>query len=140
MKDPEFVLLRNRFLVGISVAIIFAIPLFVFLYKVYGTSDIVTKLNKSETFTLLVTSNDCDKCNLVDDILKEYNVDYLELNSSKNKDYQKVMNKFELINKREKFPVLIYVEDGKMKANLFNINTKDDVTSFLDFHGLVNSK
>ena len=43
-------------------------------------------------------------------------------------------------NKREEFPILVYVEDGEMKANLFSVDSKEKVEDFIEFHGLNNSK
>lgn len=140
MRDPEFIELRKRFLLGILIIVVFAVPIIIFLVRTYGDSKVLSKLNKKESFTILVTSNECEKCDLVNDILKENNVRFVELNSFTNKDYEEIMRRLKVINKRDEFPILIYVEDGIMKANLFLINDESSVTNFLDFHKLNNSK
>lgn len=140
MKDPEFIQMRNKFLFAVLIAIVFAIPLLIFVFRVYGNTSIVTRLDREETFTILVTTKKCDNCKMVEKIFEEYNVDYLNLNNVTNKDYQAIMKRMEIENKRNTFPIIIYVEDGKMKANLFDVNSREQVTDFLDFHGLVNSK
>lgn len=140
MRDPEFIQLRNRFLFGVGIVILFAIPIMIFLVKTYGTSSVLNKINKDETFTILVTSKDCENCSLVKDILKDNNVKFVKLNSSTNKNYEEIMKKFKLENKRQEFPILIYVKDGEMRANLFSINTKEKVEEFIEFHGLNNSR
>lgn len=140
MRDPEFIELKNRFLFGVGIVILFAIPIMIFLVKTYGTSSVLNKINKDETFTILVTANSCDNCNLVKDILKDNNVKFVKLNSSTNKNYEEIMKKFKLENKREEYPVLIYVKDGEMQANLFSIDTKEKVEDFIEFHGLNNSR
>ena len=140
MRDPEFIELKNRFLFGVGIVILYQIPIMIFLVKTYGTSSVLNKINKDETFTILVTANSCDNCNLVKDILKDNNVKFVKLNSSTNKNYEEIMKKFKLENKREEYPVLIYVKDGEMQANLFSIDTKEKVEDFIEFHGLNNSR
>ena len=71
MRDPEFIELKNRFLFGVGIVILFAIPIMIFLVKTYGTSSVLNKINDDETFTILVTAKSCDNCNLVKDILKD---------------------------------------------------------------------
>ena len=44
------------------------------------------------------------------------------------------------VNKREEFPVIIYVKDGVMQANLFSINSEKMVNDFIEYHGLNNTK
>ncbi|MBO5120356.1 MAG: thioredoxin family protein [Bacilli bacterium] len=140
MRDPEFIELKNRFLFGVGIVILFAIPIMIFLVKTYGTSSVLNKINDDETFTILVTAKSCDNCNLVKDILKDNNVKFVKLNSSTNKNYEEIMKKFKLENKREEYPILIYVKDGEMQANLFSIDTKEKVEDFIEFHGLNNSR
>lgn len=140
MRDPEFIELRNKFLLGMLIVLVFAIPIIIFLVKTYGDSNVLSKINKNETFTVLVTSNDCDKCELVNDILKKNDVKYAKLNSYTNKDYEEIMQKLEIENKRDEFPILVYVEEGQMKANLFSIDNEEMVIDFLNFHKLNNSK
>lgn len=140
MRDPEFVELRNKFFFGMLVVIIFAIPIMIFLIKTYGSSSVVTKIEKDEDLVILVTANTCDNCDLVKDILKDKDIKFSKLNSSTNKDYSEIMRKLDIENKREEFPILIYVEDGEMIANLFSIDSKEKVEDFIEFHGLNNSK
>ena len=140
MRDPEFVELRNKFFFGMLVVIIFAIPIMIFLVKTYGSSSVLTKIEKDEDLVILVTANTCDNCDLVKDILKDKDIKFSKLNSSTNKDYSEIMRKLDIENKREEFPILIYVEDGEMIANLFSIDSKEKVEDFIEFHGLNNSK
>lgn len=140
MRDPEFIELKNRFLFGVGIVILFAIPIMIFLVKTYGSSSVLNKINKDETFTILVTAKSCDNCSLVKDILKDNDVKFVKLNSSTNKNYEEIMKKFKLENKREEYPILIYVKDGEMQANLFSIDTKEKVEDFIEFHGLNNSR
>lgn len=140
MRDPEFIQLRNRFLFGVGLVILFMIPITIFLVKTYGVSSVLTKVNRKETFTIVVTSKNCDNCKLVYDILKDNDVKFVKLNSSTNKNYEEIMQKLKIVNKREEFPVIIYVKDGIMQANLFSINSEKMVLDFIEYHGLNNTK
>ena len=116
------------------------IPITIFLVKTYGVSSVLTKVNKKETFTIVVTSKNCDNCKLVTDILKDNDVEFVKLNSSTNKNYEEIMQKLNIVNKREEFPVIIDVKDGVMQANLFSINSEKMVLDFIEYHGLNNTK
>lgn len=140
MKDPEFVKLRNKFLFAVFIGLLFTVPLLIFVSKTYSSSNVLNKINKGKTFTILVVNSDCDMCDSVDEILDNSDVDYLVLDKSTNKDYDEIMNKLTIVNKREKFPIVVYVEEGKMKAYLTNITNDDLVNQFLESHSLVNSK
>ena len=140
MRDPEFIELKNRFLFGVGIVILFAIPIMIFLVKTYGTSSVLNKINDDESFTILVTAKSCDNCKLVSNILKNYDVEFVKLNSSTNKSYEEIMKKLKVENKREEYPILIYVKDGEMQANLFSIDSKEKVEDFIEFHGLNNSR
>lgn len=138
MRDPEFISLRNRFFTGVLIALLFSVPLFIFLYKSYSNSDAMTMINKKKTFVMLVVSNDCKSCELVDDKLKDNGIDAVKVNSDTNKDYDEIMAKMNIINKREKFPIIVYVEEGNMKANLFDVDSEQSINEFIKFHGLTN--
>ena len=136
MKDPEFIQLKNRFLTGVFIVILFSVPLFIFMYKTYLSSDAMTMISKDKTFVMLVVSNDCEKCDLVKDILKERNINVVKVNKDTNKDYDNIMLKMGITNKKEQFPIIVYVENGEMKANLLNVTTEKMIDEFIEFHQL----
>ena len=138
MRDPEFVQLRNRFFLGVGIVLLFAIPIMIFLVKTYGTSNVLNKINKDETFVMLIVNKDCENCNLVKDILNDNDVKFVKLNRATNKNYDEITKKIKLENKREEYPVLVYIKDGEMQANLFSIDSKEKVEEFLEFHGINN--
>lgn len=140
MRDPEFVELKNKFLIGMGLVILFAIPIMIFLINTYGNSNVLNKINKKDSFTILVTSKDCDNCSMVNSTLKKNDVKYVKLNSSTNKNYEEIMRKLTIENKSNEFPFIVYVDEGVMKANLFSIESEKDVVEFVEYHGLNNSK
>lgn len=134
MKDPEFIQLRNRFLLGVVISICLAVPLMLFLIKSYGASNVATKLNKKEDFVLLVTSNNCDRCKSVGKILDNKDIKFSKMNVSTTKDSDMVMKKLGITNNREVYPIIVYIKDGKMVANLYVENNEKEVAEFLKFH------
>lgn len=139
MRDPEFVELRNKFLIGILIAVVFTVPLFIYVYKTFSNPKVLTKIDKGETFSLVIVSKDCEKCGLVEDILDSKNIKYLEVNSSTDKNYKSIINKLGIKNTQNSFPVIVYVKDGKMAGNMMNINSENEVLGFLEFHKIINS-
>lgn len=140
MRDPEFVELKNKFFIGMGIVILFAIPIMIFLIKTYGNSDVLNKINKKDSFTILVTSRDCDNCSMVSSTLKKNDVKFVKLNSATNKNYEEIMRKLTIENKSNEFPFVVYVDEGVMKSNLFSIESEKDVVEFVEYHGLNNSK
>lgn len=138
MRDPEFILLRNRFLVAVGVALVFAIPTLLFVVKSFGreVTDVLKGLNEKEDMLIYVESNDCIGCLEVKQILEDKNVDYMVLNIDKNTDYEEIIRKIGISKKVVEVPSLIYVEDGDMVANFMGIKTQDDVLSFLEVHNI----
>ena len=88
---------------------------------------------------MLVTSNDCDNCKMAEESLKKYDIDYKILNSDTAKDYGDIMNKLQIDNANKDYPIIVYIENGVMKSNLFNITDEKIIDDFLTFHKISNS-
>lgn len=140
MKDPEFIQLRNRFLLAILIAVVFSVPLFIFLNRNFSDTNVLSRVRKKETFIILIENKKCKLCEKVDNLLDDNSVDYVRLNRDKNKDYDKILKELDLVNKREEYPIIVYVSEGKMVANLFSIVEVDEVDEFIKNYNLVNSK
>lgn len=138
MRDPEFILLRNRFLVAVGVVLVFAIPTLLFVVKSFGreVTDVLKGLNEKEDMLIYVESNDCTGCLEVKQVLEDKNVEYMILNIDKNIDYEEIIRKLGVSRKVVEVPSLIYVEDGDMVANFMGIKTQNDVISFLEVHNI----
>ena len=140
MDDPEVIQLRNRFLLGIFIALLFCVPLIVFLTKTYSATSALTRLRKNETFVMLIIKDDCSKCDVATDVLKKNKVKYSILNKDRNKNYDEIMKRISLENSEDDYPVMVYLKDGKMVANLFYITDDDMVLEFIKSYDLINSK
>lgn len=134
MKDQAFEDLKKRFFIGVLVALVFCVPLVIFFARGSSNGRVLNKLNKDESFILLINSKDCDKCSLVEDILDNRNIDYEEINNYSTTNYEDIMLKLKIDNNNESFPILVYVESGETKAYLNNINNEGMVNDFLKFH------
>lgn len=140
MRDPEIIQLRNRFLLAITIALLFSVPLIIFLNKNFNNTNVLTRIREKDTFVILIENKGCKMCKKVNELLDDNSVDYVRLNRDKNKDYNKIMKDLELVNKREEYPVVVYVTKGKMTANLFNISDVSEVREFMKNYELINSK
>ncbi len=134
MKDPDFIELRNRFFIGVFVALIFCIPLIIFFARGSSNGKVLNRLSKDESFVLLISSKECETCSLVEDILDNRNVDYEEINNYSTNNYDDIMLKLKITNSNESFPILVYVEKGETKAYLNNISNESMINDFLKFH------
>lgn len=140
MRDPEFIKLRNRFLFAVLVAVVFSVPLIIFLNKTFSNSNVLSRVRKEDTFVILIENEKCKMCKKVDDLLDKNSVNYVRLNRDKNKDYDQILKDLELVNNREDYPIVVYVSKGKMVANLFNISNVTEVEAFIESYNLINSK
>ena len=136
MKDSAFEDLKKRFFIGLLVALIFCVPLAIFFARGSINGKVLNKLNKDESIVLIISSKDCEKCSLVEDILDNKNINYEEINNYSTTNYEEIMLKLKITNKDESFPILVYIEDGETKAYLNNISNEGMVNDFLKFHKL----
>ena len=112
----------------------------IFLNKNFNNTNVLTRVREKDTFVILIENKNCKMCKKVNKLLADNSVDYVRLNRDKNKDYNKIMKDLELVNKREEYPVVVYVTKGKMTANLFNISDESEVEVFIKNYDLINSK
>ena len=133
MKDPEVIQLRNRFILGIIIIIIFLIPLLIFISNKSGASDsiIINKINNKEKLFIFITSNNCSNCKEIEKIIKNEKIDYIELNKDKIKNYNYILKKIDISEEEITIPSLIYEENGKNYAILTNIK-EEELIDFID--------
>ena len=137
MRDPEFIELRNKFLLGIGILIIFAIPIFFFVKnKLYmPDSKIMKYLKKNDSMVILVIENKCDRCNKSREVLNELNVNYFILNKDTERDYNSIIRK---LNIEDEIQVqsIIYVDEGNLYSYIYNIRNKKEITDFVENYNL----
>ncbi len=134
MKDPEFIELRNKFLLGILVSIVFLTPLFFFFYNhlIVKDSSIVERIQRKESFVLLIQDKDYyNRGKMVRNILKEYAVDYEVSNLEKDSHYEEILKILKLSSSDIESPTLVYIEKGVLVSTLPNIQKEEEVLSFI---------
>lgn len=142
MNDPELIELRNKFLLGILVAVVFCVPIIVFMSKnmVTNDSDIYSYIKNKETFIIFVDEKRCSACDDVQDILDNKNVSYYEMNIDKTKDYLSILKRLNLSEEIVTTPGIIYVDEGKLYSYLFDIESDEQVNNYIELNKLENTK
>ena len=120
MNDPEFIMLRNRFLIGILVALIFIMPLFFFFKnKIISNEDIIREIRNKEKIIILVVENNCIECKNYQQKLNNNDVDYMKVNKIKDKDYELILNELNISSDDITTPAIIYVKNKKVANTKF---------------------
>lgn len=140
MRDPEVIDLIKRTFLGIIIAIVFCGPMMVFFAKIAPADTEIYKMIKNDdSFVIFVDNKKCDKCEEVKNILDSYNVSYFILNE-KDKNYYDILNRFKLKTEMVKSPGLMFVQDGELRAFVFDISDKNDIKDFVEINKLENTK
>ena len=138
MKDEEFIILRNRILIGLLIVIIFAIPTF-FVIKnklLVKETSIIKQINNKENFVILVTKENCTNCKDYEKELKNLNVEYSTLKKDTSESYTKVLDKLSINENDIIPPTIIYVEEGILKSTLVDIKNNNEIKEFVDNYEL----
>lgn len=138
MKDPEFIELRNKFLLAVLVALAFTIPvIFIFKNRLVGNeSSILKELKNNKEIVILVTDKDCNNCNKYKKVLDNYNVNYKVLNKDTNRDYEKILQKISLNKKIIVTPTIIYTKKGKTISFITDINSSEELKTYIENYKL----
>ncbi len=140
MRDPEVIDLIKRTFLGIIIAIVFCGPMMVFFAKIAPADTEIYKMIKNDdSFVIFVDNKKCDKCEEVKNILDSYNASYFILNE-KDKNYYDILNRFKLKTEMVKSPGLMFVQDGELRAFIFDISDKNDIKDFVEINKLENTK
>lgn len=135
MQNPEFILLRNRFLIALLVALIFTIPLTLLFINKFSNkpSRIIDSINNKESIFILVTENNCEKCQETENIMKENNIDFILLNKDTEEKYDSIIKKIDIPNDELTPPTIIYIKDGIINSKLVN-SSQTEIEEFLNFY------
>jgi len=135
MQNPEFILLRNRFLIALLVALIFTIPLTLLFINKFSNkpSRIIDSINNKESIFILVTENNCEKCQETENIMKENNIDFILLNKDIEEKYDSIIKKIDIPNDELTPPTIIYIKDGIINSKLVN-SSQTEIEEFLNFY------
>lgn len=136
MKDPEFIQLRNRFLMALGLALIFTIPMILFIINRFNEkpSEVIEGIKNKENIIVLVTEDNCQACIKNKDILNKNNISFYEINKDNNKTtYELMLRKISMSSSDAPPPTIIYIEEGKLSSSLVNPN-RDELQSYLAYN------
>ena len=136
--DEEVVRLLKKLGFAFIIAVIFAIPVAIFVYNKFdnSTSDILAKM-KEEKVLIFINGYKCDECKKIKNTLKEYGVDYYEINKdTEHQNYKIILNKIKLSEEYATAPSLVLVEDGRLSVNI-NEFDEIDLGDFFEEYGLI---
>ena len=138
MRDPEFIELRNKFLLGVLIFLIFAIPIFFFVRNKMFMPDtkIMKSLKKNESMLILIVEDKCSRCTKSKELLNELDVNYFILNKSTNRDYNSIIKKLNLSKEDTEIPAIILVNEGQVYSYISNIKSSKEITSFVKSYNL----
>lgn len=130
--------LVKKFIIGLIVVIIFAIPTVIFLINkfIYNDSSIIKKIDNKETFMILVKDYSCNNCIEIKNIIEDNNYDCVELNSYEENKYKNVLNKIDLSLSDIKTPSVIYVDKGKVYSFLVDVKISELKTYLKNINNL----
>lgn len=136
MKNEEFIELRNKFLLGVLVALIVTVPFLLFFVNRYvaNKSKVIDAYNEKKTFTVLVyKSSDCSKCSMIREKLDDEDIYYLEYDLDKENTKDTAYSRFGFSESKLKVPALIYVKDGVSVVSSLDIKDSKAVEEFIKY-------
>lgn len=130
-KDSEFTDFRNRILLVIlGFVIVVMLLIIIFVKKFSFTGPINTKMKRKETFLVFVNNRKCSDCEEIKLYLDNLGVKY-EIMYEDNDDAKAIFKKYDFVTDNDVSPAVLYMVDGKLFANLVNINSKNELYCFI---------
>lgn len=132
MRDPEFILLRNRFALAVGICIILLVPLFLFLFNKLNQDDSKTiqEIKKGETFFILVTNQETPAS--YKKTVKRSGLKYEFLDSNNNSNYNSLLRTLDVPKSDIIPPAILYIQKGQLKSTLNNIEKEEEITEFIE--------
>lgn len=140
MNNPEMIELKNKFIIGLLLALVIAIPfLLLFSNKLTNfNSEVYNKIRKDKSFLVLfIDSSSCNNCNSTIKTLNDLDIKYYKYDIKKGNDYTDILKELNIKEELVEPPALIYIKNGKMEANMMNISKTEDILDFLEFYNYV---
>ncbi len=130
-KDKEFINLRNKFLLGFLIFAVFATLLYLIFVRQFSLArPISSKMKKDETFLVFINGNDCENCNEIEAYLKDKKVEFEQLNELSS-EAKTILEENNFDTKKSITPAVLYIKNGKLYANLVNINSTIELELFI---------
>ena len=141
MQDQEFIALRNRFLFSLLITIIFVIPVSILVINKFSSSksDLLKYIEQKKNIVIYLTTDECSKCEEYQKLLDNEHVAYFELNTKKAQEFKEIMSRIEMTSKYATAPGVVYVENGKLSANIVDIKNSNELLQFIENYDLQNT-
>ena len=132
-KDDEMIELKKKFIIGISLFLVIAIPYLLFLSSklIKRESKIIKKINNQESMFILVCNDNNDSCKKINKYLKDEKVAHDIIYEIDN-DYTKIINKLDTYKPEVVTPSILVVVEGKTYAILNKVEINEELDTFLD--------
>jgi hypothetical protein len=134
MRDPEFIALRNKVLIGLIIFIIFLVLIILILHRFLGnySGKVYDDVINDKTFVLLQVSNDCEMCESVEMVLDEHDIKYEVLTMSPKDRHEDVYRKLGINASTIKAPALFYIKKGEVVSYLSDIDSQNELDGFIN--------
>ena len=122
--DDETKEILKKILLGIIISIIIFVPMVLFFKNRFTNveTEVLKKVNKKETFFVLVYNNNTNIKEL-EEYFSSNRIEYSKLNNSTDYNYDTILRKIDVSKNDIKEPALLLIEEGKLY--LFQIYNKD---------------
>lgn len=133
MRDPEFVALRNKFLIGLVIFVVVITLLIMIMYRFLGnySGKVYDDVVADKTFVFLQVSNKCEMCDSVKNVLDEKGIEYQILTMSLKDRHEDVYRVLKIDSKNVEAPSLFYIKKGEVVAYLSGVDNQDELDSFI---------
>lgn len=108
-------------------AILLIIPFISLLFPKNTSVD--TKKTTNDNYLIFI--NDTSKYDYFSDYLIKEKVPFKIIDANNKNEYNEIINKYNIDKKIFKSPALIYINDGRMFANIINIKSTKEIDRFL---------
>ncbi len=131
--DEETKEILKKILIGIIVSIIIFVPMVLFFKNRFmnNETEVLKRINKKDTFFVLIYDNDT-KINELNDYFKNNRIEYTKLNKSIDSNYDTILRKLEVSKEDIKVPSLLLIEEGKLYSYLNNVKVNEELSLFID--------
>ena len=131
--DEETKEILKKILIGIIISILIFVPMVLFFKNRFMNTEteVLKRINKKDTFFVLIYDNDT-KINELNDYFKNNRIEYTKLNKSIDSNYDTILRKLEVSKEDIKVPSLLLIEEGKLYSYLNNVKVNEELSLFID--------
>ena len=131
----EFTELRNKFLTGIVISLIFIIPMIIFFTKSIPKTDssIIDNIDNKKSIVILITDSKHKKFKST---MNQINIKKKTIDKYNYDGYQELIKKLNISESDIVVPTVIYIKKGDIKATLINIEQDKQLREFLKNYGV----